>query len=133
MYCAQNNRIYCGDCNKSYITNNYSNHLKSKGHHINVMKKQCSCNNDLTCIMNKLSVESNDIVKTDFSNIKKIKSDQTKHNGSEILLLRLCNQQDRELIIEDKVVLEKLYSVKGITLGEYVFCQGEYVYIRIKL
>ena len=38
MYCAQNNRIYCSDCNKSYIPNNYSNHLKSKGHHINVMK-----------------------------------------------------------------------------------------------
>ena len=87
MYCAPNNRIYCGDCNKSYIPNNYSNHLKSKDHHISVMKKQCSCNNDithcgnhdLTCIMNKLSLESNDIIKTDFSNIKKIiKSDQTK-------------------------------------------------------
>ena len=39
MYCAQNNRIYCSDCNKSYIPNNYSNHLKSKGHYINVMKK----------------------------------------------------------------------------------------------
>ena len=31
MYCAQNNRIYCSDCNKSYIPNNYSIHLKSKG------------------------------------------------------------------------------------------------------
>ena len=77
MYCAQNNRNYCSDCNKSYIPNNYSNHLKSKGHHINVMKKQCSCNNvithcgnhDLTCIKNKLSLESNDSIKTDFSNV----------------------------------------------------------------
>ena len=39
MYCVQNNRIYCCDCNKSYIPNNYSNHLKSKGNYINVMKK----------------------------------------------------------------------------------------------
>ena len=135
MYCAQNNRIYCSDCNKSYIPNNYSNHLKSKGHYINVMKKSCN-NHDLTCSMNKLSLESNDSVKTDFSNVKNItKSNQTKvkHNGSEILLLRLCNQEDRESIIEDKAVLEKLYSVMGITLGEYVFCQGGYAYIRIKI
>ena len=81
MYCAQNNRIYCSDCNKSYIPNNYSNHLKSKGHNINVMKKCCcSCDNgithsnnrDLTCNMNKLSLESNDSIKTDFSNVKNI-------------------------------------------------------------
>ena len=38
MYCARNNRIYCSDCNKSYIPNLYSNHLKSKGHNINVTK-----------------------------------------------------------------------------------------------
>ena len=79
MYCAQNIRIYCSDCNKSYISNNYSNHLKSKGHNINVMKKRCcSCDNDithsnnynLTCSMNKLSLKSNDDIKTDLSNDK---------------------------------------------------------------
>ena len=130
MYCAQDNRIYCSDCNKSYIPDNYSNLLKSKGHSINVMKKHCcSCNNDithcnnhdLTCSMNKVSLESNDIIKTDFSNIKKIiKSGQTKakHTGSEILLLKLCNQQDSESIVEAQAVLQKLYSVMGITLGE---------------
>ena len=42
MYCAQNDRIYCNDCNKSYAPNNYSNHLKSKAHIINVKKKCCS-------------------------------------------------------------------------------------------
>ena len=57
MYCVQNNRIYCSDCIKSYIPNNYSNHLKSKGHYINVMKKQY--NNDLTCCMNNvINIES---------------------------------------------------------------------------
>ena len=135
MYCAQNNRIYCSDCNKSYIPNNYSNHLRSKGHYINVMKKSCN-NHHLTYSMNKLSLELNDGIKTDFSNVKNIiKSNQTKlkHNGSEILLLRLCNQQDSEAIIEDKTVLEKLYSVMGITSGEYIFCQDGYAYIRIKI
>ena len=39
MNCAQNNRIYCGDCNKSYFPDNYSNHLKSKGN-INGRKKR---------------------------------------------------------------------------------------------
>ena len=60
MYCVQNNRIYCSDCNKSYIPNNYSNHLKSKRHNFNVMKKQY--NNNLTCCMNKVPHTSNDIV-----------------------------------------------------------------------
>ena len=69
MYCAQNNRIYCSDCTKSYIPNNYSNHLKSKGHNINVLKKRCcSCdNNNLTCSVNKLSLKSDDSIKTNFS------------------------------------------------------------------
>ena len=39
MHCVQNIRIYCSDCNKSYIPNNYSNHLKSRGHIKNVNKK----------------------------------------------------------------------------------------------
>ena len=57
MYCVQNNRIYCSDCNKSYIPNNYSNHLKSKRHYINVLKKQY--NNDLICCMkNVINIES---------------------------------------------------------------------------
>ena len=76
MPCVQNNRIYCSDCNKSYIPNHYSNHLKSKGHNINVMKKHCcSCNNDithsnnhdLTCSMSKLFLKSDVDIETGFS------------------------------------------------------------------
>ena len=76
MYCAQNNRIYCSDCNKSYIPNNYSNHLKSKGHNFNLMKKRCcSCNNgvthsnnhNITCSLGTLSLKSNDNIQTGFS------------------------------------------------------------------
>ena len=97
MYCAQNNRIYCSDCNKSYIPNNCSNHLKSKGHSFNVMKKCCSsCNNDtthcknhdLTCVMNKLSPKLKNNIKTDFSNVKEIaQNEQTK---KKILILITC-------------------------------------------
>ena len=37
MYCDKN-RIYCNDCNRSYIEYNYSNHLRSRGHIDNVIK-----------------------------------------------------------------------------------------------
>ena len=76
MYCAQNNRIYCSDCTKSYFPINYSNHFKIKAHSINVMKKRCcSCindiphsnNHDLTCSVSKLSLESDVDIQTDFS------------------------------------------------------------------
>ena len=79
MYCTQNKRIYCSDCNKSYIPNNYSPHLKSKGHNNAVMKKRCCscnidithCNNhDLACSMNSSSPKSIDTLRTDFSNVK---------------------------------------------------------------
>ena len=72
MYCDRNNRIYCGDCKKSYIPNNYSNHLKSKGHINNVNKKRCcSCdtvirqnnNQKITCCLDKLSLKSDDDIK----------------------------------------------------------------------
>ena len=61
MYCAKN-RIYCNDCNRSYIDRNYSNHLISRGHIDIVIKKRCyNCNNhDLTCCMSKLSLKSSD-------------------------------------------------------------------------
>ena len=138
MYCAQNNRIYCSDCNKSYNPNNYSNHLKSKGHNINVMKKRCcSCDNDithcnnpdLTCSMNKLSFNSNDHIKTDFSNVKNIpKNEQTKEKNidkyknidPDVLLskfrkLYTGNYCDIESITEAKAMLRELCRVKGIT------------------
>ena len=145
MYCAQNNKIYCSDCNKSYITTKYSNHSKTKGHNINVMKKRCcSCNNamthsnnhDLTCSMNKISPESNENLKTDFSNGKKIvKSEQTKEKDidSDILLLYFHNYRVGASITEAKAVLQKLYRDMGITWGEYVFYLNGYACIRIKM
>ena len=145
MYCAQNNRIYCSDCNKSYIPNYYSNQLKYKVHNINVMQKRCcSCNNDithsnnhdLTSFMNKVSLKLNDNIKTDFSNVKNIpKNEQTKEKfiDSDILLLKFQNYHDSKSIREAKAVLQKLYRVMRITWGEYVFCLDGYAYIRIKM
>ena len=131
MYCAQNNRIYCIDCNKFYFPNNYSNHLKSKGHNINVMKKCCSsCNNhELSCNMNSLSLEPNDIIK----NIIKSDQQKKKDDNSDILLLKLCNYHDCGSNTEAKAALEKIYKVKGILWGEYISCHDGYAYIRIKL
>ena len=65
MNCAQNIRIYCGDCNKSYFPDNYSNHLKSKGNINGRKKRGCTRNIDIThsnnhylkCCMNKLCLE----------------------------------------------------------------------------
>ena len=142
MYCAQDNRIYSSDCNKSYIPNIYSNHLKSKGNYINVMKKRCNIdithcdNHDLTCSMNKLSLKSNDTIKTDFSNVKVIiKGEQSKEKyiDSDILLLKFRNFHDSKSITEAKAVLQKLYIFMGITWGEFVFCHDGYAYKRIKM
>ena len=142
MYCAQNNRIYCSDCNKSYIPNNYSNHLKSKGHNINVMKKRCcSCDNDIThcnnhelpCSMNSLSLEANDTIKNIIKSEQHKKKDVNSDISSDILLLKLRNYHDRESITEARAVLQKLYKVMGITWGEYISCHDGYAFIRIKM
>ena len=45
MFCMQN-RFYCRVCNKSLIPDSPSNHLKSQGHVITVLKNQCT--NSLT-------------------------------------------------------------------------------------
>ena len=75
MYCAQNNRIFCSDCNKSYTPNNYSNQLKSKAH-INAKKKCCSNfdtaitqdnNHNSTCCLDNLSLKLDDNMKIDFT------------------------------------------------------------------
>ena len=142
MYCAQNNRIYCSDSNKSYIPNNYSNHLKSKGHNINVMKKCCcSCNNDITrcnnhelpCSMNSLSIEPKDIIKNIIKSEQQKKKDDNSAISSDILILKFRNYHESESITEARAVLQKLYKVMGITWGEYISCHDGYAYIRIQM
>ena len=129
MYCAQNNRIYYSDCNKSYIPNNYSNHLKSKGHYINVMKKQCNndithCDNsDLTSCMNKVSLTSNDNVK----NIDKYKNIDPDVLLAKIHKLYTGNYHDSESIREAKAMLQELYRNKWVTWAEYIFYLDRYI------
>ena len=41
MYCVQNG-IYCGVCEKSYIVNDYANHLKFQGQVNKVLKDHCT-------------------------------------------------------------------------------------------
>ena len=125
----KNNRIYCSDCNKSYIPNNYSNHLKSKGHYINVTKKQCNndithCdNNDLTCCVNKLSLTSNDNVK----NIDKYKNIDPDVLLAKFRKLYTGNYHDSESIREAKAMLQELYRNKGVTWAEYIFYLDRYI------
>ena len=127
MYCVQNNRIYCSDCKKSYLPNNYSNHLKSKGHLDSVIKHHI--NQELPCSMNSLSLGPNDIIK----NIIESEQRKKKDENSDILLLKLRNYHDSELITEARAVLPKLYKIMGITWGEYISYHDGYAYIRIKI
>ena len=58
------NVLCCNDCNRSFLDRNFSNHLRSQGHIVNLMKKRCNsvipryklyCNNhDLTCCMYRM-------------------------------------------------------------------------------
>ena len=130
MFSAQNNRIYCSDCNKPYVSNIFSNHSKSKGHKNAVMQKRCNfdltrCNNlELTCSLNSLSLEPNDTIKTDFQTLKNIiKSEQTKGKviDSDILLLTFRNYHDSESSTEAKAVLQNVYRVLGIIWGKMSF------------
>ena len=41
VYCVEN-RIYCGVCNKTVITNNFPNHLKSQSHVNILLKNHCT-------------------------------------------------------------------------------------------
>ena len=135
MYCAQNNRVYCSDCNKSYIPYNYSNHLKSKGHNNNVMKKRCcSCdNNNLTCSMNKLSLKSDDSIKTTIDNLVKSVSEEKQikeknidkyENIDYMTLMRIFmknfswNCTDDESFKDAKSLLKELQRIGVATRAE---------------
>ena len=107
MYCVKN-RIYCHDCNRSYIDSNYSNHLRSQGHIDKVMKKHwCSCKR-------KLSLKSDVGIQTDFSEkpdidlsilVKKFKSLREK-------LFRTDNDFDEIVMILDEVLRKKAITIK---------------------
>ena len=124
MYCDKN-RIYCNDCNRSYIEYNYSNHLRSRGHIDNIIKKRCYVTNncDLTCCMNKLSLKSND------------NNQSNKHkNIDPDILLEIYRKHysgcynDKESIVEAKAIISELYRIDAITGREYIDFLGKHYY-----
>ena len=146
MYCAQNNRIYCSDCNKSYIPKNYSNHLKSKGHISKINKKRCcSCdtvitqdnNHNITCCLDKISLNSDNqkTTKTKITidnlvrSVSKDKQTKEKNidkykNDDSMTLMRLFltnfswNCTDDESFEDAKSLLKELQRVGVATRAE---------------
>ena len=125
-------RIYCHDCNRSYLDSNYSNHLRSRGHIDNVFKKRCyTCNNhDLTCCMSKLSLKSNGDTQIDFSNKQ---SNKYKNIDPDILLESYRKHysgcyNDEESIVEARAILTELYRIDAITWREYTDFLGKHYY-----
>ena len=113
--------MYCSYCKQIlYIVIIIEIMLKYKGYCTNVVKEQC--NDDM------LHCDNNDSVKTTVSKNEQMKE---KYNPSDILILKFHDTS--ELTTEDKAVVQKLYSVKGITWGEYVYCCNGYVHIRIRI
>ena len=108
--CVQN-RVYCLDCNRSYIDRKNSNHLRSQGHIIIVMKKRCCSrkstitqknlccsNHDLTCCISKLTKKTNDNTQLDFSD----KQNHTRRKISfdiSVRYLPKANKQTKKFLI----------------------------------
>ena len=117
MYCAQNNRIYGSDYNKSYIPNNYSNHLKTKRHINSVKKKRCcSCdtvitqdnNHNITCCLDKLSLKSDDNIKIDFS-------DNPNNTKTKIAIDNFVRSVSKDKQTKEKII-DKYKNVDPSTL-----------------
>ena len=113
MYCVKN-RIYCHDCNRSYIDSNYSKHLRSSGHIDNVMKKHCcSCGS-------KISLKSDVGTQTDFSE----KLDSVIGVDFNILFEKFESFWDKLLKTENdfdevEMILDEFLRVKAITKKQY--------------
>ena len=127
MPCVKN-RIYCHDCNRSYIDSNYSNHLRSQGHIDNLMKKRCCNNYDITQHVSKLSLKPNDNSQIDFSNKQdSARKQSNKYNNIDPdILLEIYRKnysgcyKDKESIVEAKAILSELYRIDAITWKEYI-------------
>ena len=113
MYCVKN-RIYCHDCNRSYIDSNYSNHLRSQGHIDNVMKKHCC-----SCV-NKNSLKSDVGTQTDFSE----KLDTVIGVDPDILIEKFKSFWDKPFKTENdfdevEMILDEFLRKKAITIKQY--------------
>ena len=113
MYCVKN-RIYCHDCNRSYIDSKYSNHLRSQGHIDNVLKKHCcSC-------LSKISLKSDVGIQTDFSE----KLDSVIGVDFNMLFEKFKSFWDKPFKTENdfdevEMILDEFLRVKAITIKQY--------------
>ena len=113
MYCVKN-RIYCHDCNRSYIDSNYSNHLRSQGHIDNVMTKHCC-----SCV-SKISLESDVGIQTDFSE----KLDSVIDVDPNILVEKFKSFWYKPFKTENdfddvEMILDEFLRIKAITIKQY--------------
>ena len=113
MYCDKN-RIYCHDCNRSYIDSNYSNQLRSQGHIDNVMKKHCC-----SCV-SKLSLKSDVGIQTDFSE----KLDTVIGVDPDILIEKFKSFWSKPFKTENdfdevEMILDEFLRIKLITIKQY--------------
>ena len=113
MYSVKN-RIYCHDCNRSYIDSNYSNHLRSQGHIDNVMKKHCC-----SCV-SKLSLKSDVGIQTDFSE----KLDTVIDADPNMLVEKYKNICDKTFKTENdfdevEMILDEFLRIKTINIKRH--------------
>ena len=113
MYCVKN-RIYCHDCNRSYIDSNYWNHLRSQGHIDNVMKKHCC-----SCV-SKISLKSDVGTQTDFSE----KLDSVIGVDFNILFEKFKSFWDMPFKTDNdfdevEIILDEFLRIKAITTKQY--------------
>ena len=113
MYSVKN-RIYCHDCNRSYLDSNHSNHLRSQGHIDNVMKKHCC-----RCI-SKLSLKSDVGIQTDSSE----KVDSMVDVDPNILVEKFISLWEKPFKTENdfdevEMILDEFLRIKAITKEQY--------------
>ena len=113
MYCVKN-RIYCHDFNRSYIDNNYSNHLRFQGHIDNVLKKHCC-----SCV-SKISHKSDVGIQTDFRE----KLDTVIDADPNMLVEKCKSFWDKPFKTENdfdevEMILDEFLRTKAITTKHY--------------
>ena len=113
MYCVKN-RIYCHDCTRSFVDNNYSNHLRSQGDIDNVMKKHCC-----SCV-SKISLKSDVGIQTDFRE----KLDTVIDAELNMLVEKFKSFWDKPFKTENdfdevEIILDEFLRIKAITIKQY--------------
>ena len=113
MYCVKN-RIYCQNCERSYVASKYCNHLRSQGRIHNVVKKHCC-----SCV-SKLYLQSDVGIQKDFSE----KLDSLTDIDLNILVEKFKNFWDKPFKTENdfdevEMIIDEFFRSKAITIKQY--------------